>query len=119
MNAAMNTSQTDSSITGDQNCSIKGFNVDHKTLAFFLSPEIERIEVYQDHKDDASEDIKEGKAASRAEDHTSNCGSISSRSSSRRSFTFPVLSSEWPNSPVRMVKADRRRQWWKTCICFK
>ncbi|GJX72111.1 hypothetical protein Tco_0309282 [Tanacetum coccineum] len=116
MNAAMNTSETNASINANHNCSIKGCSVDHKTLAFFLSPEIERVKGYQDHEDDASEDMaydKEGKAASRVEDQTLNCGSISCRSSSRRSFTFPVLSSE-----VRMVKANRRCQWWKTCICF-
>nr|GEY37583.1 cysteine-rich RLK (receptor-like protein kinase) 8 [Tanacetum cinerariifolium]GEY91379.1 cysteine-rich RLK (receptor-like protein kinase) 8 [Tanacetum cinerariifolium] len=114
MNAAINTSETNASITANHNCSIKGCSVDHKTLAFFLFPEIE--------KDDASEDMaydKEGKAATRVEDQMLNCGSITCRSSSRRSFTFPVLGSEWPNSPVRMVKANRRRQWWKTCICFE
>ncbi|XP_059642886.1 uncharacterized protein LOC132284774 [Cornus florida] len=46
-------------------------------------------------------------------------GSISHRSNSSttstRSFAFPVLPSEWNDSPVRMMEADRRqlRKRWK------
>ncbi|MCL7033991.1 hypothetical protein MKW94_015953 [Papaver nudicaule] len=48
-------------------------------------------------------------------------GSISLRSdsstTSTRSFAFPILQSDWPTSPVRMAKADRRHyrkhQRWK------
>ncbi|XP_061988269.1 uncharacterized protein LOC133706746 [Rosa rugosa] len=53
-------------------------------------------------------------------------GSISFRSNSSttssRSFTFPILSSEWVGSPVRMVEADRtqlrrHRRWGVRFLC--
>ncbi|KAI8020211.1 hypothetical protein LOK49_LG04G01803 [Camellia lanceoleosa] len=54
-------------------------------------------------------------------------GSISLRSNSSnsvRSFAFPVLSSEWNGSPVRMMEADRRhlkkhRCWRTGFLCCK
>ncbi|EFH51488.1 hypothetical protein ARALYDRAFT_484289, partial [Arabidopsis lyrata subsp. lyrata] len=51
-------------------------------------------------------------------------GSLSVRSdastTSGRSFAFPILQSEWNSSPVRMAKADKRRQkggWRHTLLC--
>ncbi|GAB4829011.1 hypothetical protein Ancab_018668 [Ancistrocladus abbreviatus] len=55
-------------------------------------------------------------------------GSISLRSESSagsaRSFAFPVLQTEWNNSPVRMAKADRRhfrkqKGWVQSLICCR
>ncbi|EOA24009.1 hypothetical protein CARUB_v10017222mg [Capsella rubella] len=53
-------------------------------------------------------------------------GSLSVRSdastTSGRSFAFPILQSEWNSSPVRMAKADKRRQkggWRHTLLCCK
>ncbi|KAG7558663.1 hypothetical protein ISN45_Aa05g003000 [Arabidopsis thaliana x Arabidopsis arenosa] len=53
-------------------------------------------------------------------------GSLSVRSdastTSGRSFAFPILQSEWNSSPVRMAKADKRRQkggWRHTLLCCR
>lgn len=54
-------------------------------------------------------------------------GSISLRSdsstTSTRSFAFPILQSEWNNSPVRMAKADRRHyrkhRGWRLGLCCR
>uniref|UniRef100_A0A1D1XJ75 Methylthioribose-1-phosphate isomerase n=1 Tax=Anthurium amnicola TaxID=1678845 RepID=A0A1D1XJ75_9ARAE len=55
-------------------------------------------------------------------------GSISLRSdsstTSTRSFAFPILQSEWNNSPVRMARADRRhfrkhRFWRSGILCCR
>ncbi|XP_049395625.1 uncharacterized protein LOC125859837 [Solanum stenotomum] len=49
----------------------------------------------------------------------------SSSTNSTKSFAFPILTSEWPGSPVKMVAADkrefkRRSCHWKTCFgCCK
>ncbi|XP_021674842.2 uncharacterized protein LOC110660740 isoform X2 [Hevea brasiliensis] len=57
-----------------------------------------------------------------------NSGSVSLRSDSSTtsacSFAFPILQSEWNNSPVRMVKADRRhfrkhRNWRQGLLCCR
>ncbi|KAL1216663.1 hypothetical protein V5N11_029385 [Cardamine amara subsp. amara] len=52
-------------------------------------------------------------------------GSLSVRSdastTSGRSFAFPILQSEWNSSPVRMAKADKRRQkgWRHVLLCCR
>ncbi|ESQ32956.1 hypothetical protein EUTSA_v10004181mg [Eutrema salsugineum] len=52
-------------------------------------------------------------------------GSLSVRSdastTSGRSFAFPILQSEWNSSPVRMAKADKRRQkgWRHILLCCR
>lgn len=47
----------------------------------------------------------------------------SSSTNSTKSFAFPVLTSEWPGSPVKMVEADkrdfkRRSCRWRMCFDF-
>ncbi|KAK8462485.1 hypothetical protein SEVIR_1G214900v4 [Setaria viridis] len=60
--------------------------------------------------------------------HIAYSGNVSLRSdsstTSTRSFAFPVLQREWISSPVRMAKAERRRNrrrraWRKGLICCK
>lgn len=60
--------------------------------------------------------------------HIPYSGNISLRSesstTSTRSFAFPVLQNEWNSSPVKMAKADRRRQkedrgWGYRILCCK
>lgn len=55
-------------------------------------------------------------------------GSLSLRSdsstTSTRSFAFPILSSEWNSSPVKMVQADpryfrKKRRWRFLCFCAR
>lgn len=53
-------------------------------------------------------------------------GSVSLRSNSStassRSFAFPILSTDWNSSPVRMVKAERKgkyRSWRRRLLCCK
>eukprot|EP00262_Sarcandra_glabra_P000708 TRINITY_DN1082_c0_g2_i2.p1 TRINITY_DN1082_c0_g2~~TRINITY_DN1082_c0_g2_i2.p1 ORF type:complete len:137 (+),score=12.22 TRINITY_DN1082_c0_g2_i2:196-606(+) len=55
-------------------------------------------------------------------------GSISLRSesstASTRSFAFPILHSDWPDSPIKMAKADRsnfrkRRGWKLALLCCR